>query len=85
MKLTTPATASDPYTDEAPPVKTSTLSNKSVGIVFKSAQFPPPVVPGTNLLPFIRTSVLEQPRFLRLAVAVPLAPLEFVMDCPGEI
>ena len=84
-KLTTPATASEPYTEDAPPVKTSTLSKSNVGMVLRSAQFPPPVVPGTILLPFIRTNVLEQPRFLRLTVAVPLEPLELVMDWPGEI
>ena len=53
--------------------------------MFKSAQLPPPVVPGTSLLPFIRTNVLEQPRFLRLTVAVPLEPFELVIDWPGEI
>ena len=70
--------------DEAPPVKTSTLSNSKVGTVFKSAQFPPPVVPETILRPFIRTSVLEQPKFRKFAVAVPEAPLELVIDCPAD-
>ena len=85
MKFTTPATASEPYTEEAPPVKTSTLSKSKVGIVFRSAQLPPPVVPGTSLLPFIKTNVLEHPKFLKLTVAVPFDPLELVIDWPGEI
>ena len=84
-KLTTPAIASEPYTEDAPPVNTSTFFKSNVGIVFKSAQLPPPVVPGTSLRPFIRTNVLEHPMFLRLTVAAPLDPLEFVIDCPGEI
>jgi hypothetical protein len=33
----------------------------------------------------MRTRVLEQPKFLKFAVAVPEAPLELVIDCPGEI
>ena len=36
MKLTTPATASAPYTDDAPPVITSTRSIAADGIEFKS-------------------------------------------------
>ena len=39
-----------------------------------SAQLPPFAVPGAILLPLIRTKVLEQPKFLRFAVAVPLDP-----------
>ena len=83
-KLTTPAIASEPYTEDAPPVRTSTRFRSNVGIVFKSAQLPPAVVPGTILLPFKRTNVLAQPIFLRLTVAVPLDPFELVIDWPGE-
>ncbi len=36
MKLTTPATASAPYTDDAPPVMTSTRSIAAAGIEFTS-------------------------------------------------
>ena len=36
MKLTTPATASAPYTDEAPPVSTSTRSIMNAGITLMS-------------------------------------------------
>ena len=71
--------------DDAPPVRTSTRSRRRVGIVFRSAQLPPEVVPGGIRLPFKRTNVLPQPRFLRLTVAAPLAPFEFVIDCPGDI
>jgi hypothetical protein len=36
MKLTTPATASAPYTDEAPPVMTSTRWIAAAGMVLRS-------------------------------------------------
>ena len=36
IMLTTPAIASDPYTDDAPPVITSSFSIKSVGIELRS-------------------------------------------------
>ena len=74
MKFTTPATASEPYTDDAPPVSTSTRLINNAGTWDKSAQLAPVAVPGAILLPFIRTSVLEQPKFLKLAVAVPFEP-----------
>ena len=37
MKLTTPATASAPYTDDAPPVRTSTRLISADGMTFRSA------------------------------------------------
>ena len=60
--------------DVAPPVKTSTLLISNAGTWLISAQTPPDEVPGAILFPFNRTKVLEQPRFLKLAVAVPLDP-----------
>ena len=83
MKLTTPATASEPYTDDAPPVKTSTLFNNKAGTWLMSAQLPPFAVPGAILLPLIRTKVLEQPKFLRFAVAVPFDPFAVWAIWPG--
>ena len=75
IKLTTPARASEPYTEVAPPVSTSTLLISNAGTWLISAQDPPVAVPGAILLPLIRTSVLAHPKFLRLAVAVPFEPL----------
>ncbi len=41
MKLTTPATASGPYTAEAPPVIVSTWSIAAAGIWFTSTMYSP--------------------------------------------
>ena len=77
MKLTTPATASAPYTEEAPPVSTSTCLSIAAGMMLMSAA--EPLVgdgsPGTSLRPFISVSVRVEPRPRRSTVAVPSAPL----------
>ena len=78
MKFTTPATASAPYTAEAPPVTTSTRSIRLAGMKFRSGAVltaPAAGVPGWRRRPSIRTSVRLAPRPRRSTVAVPVAPL----------
>ena len=79
MKLTTPATASAPYTAEAPPVRMSTRSTSEVGMKFRSAETAPideVGLPPISRRPSISTRVRDEPRPRRLTVAVPLEPLE---------
>ena len=83
MKFTTPATASAPYTEEAPPVRTSTRSISAFGIWFRSGapEFTPGAVsglPGISRRPLIRTSVRLAFRPRRSTVAVPVEPFEIV-------
>ena len=47
MTLTTPPTASDPYTAEAPSLRTSTRSMTEAGMELRSAEALAPVPPGT--------------------------------------
>ncbi len=81
MKLTTPATASAPYTAEAPPVRTSTRSTRGVGMKFRSAATAEVLVsdavglPACRRRPSISTTVRTAPRPRRLTVAVPCEPL----------
>ena len=65
--FTTPAIASEPYTDDAPPVMTSSFSIKSVGIELRST-YPSPGCPPTHLLPLTRVRVLPEPKPLKLTV-----------------
>src|SRR3569833_1764311 len=79
MKLTTPATASAPYTAEAPPVSTSTRSTRAVGMKFRSAAtgaMEDVGLPAMRRLPSISTRVRLGPRPRRLTVAVPSEALE---------
>ena len=79
MKFTTPATASEPYTAEAPPVRMSTRCTRAVGMKFRSAAMEPIAavgLPACSRLPSIRTTVRFDPNPRRLTVAVPLEPLE---------
>ena len=78
MKLTTPATASAPYTAEAPPVITSTRSIHSTGMVLTSTAEEPEVAP-TWRRPLTSTSVREVPmprRSIRPTPAVPMKRVE---------
>ena len=61
MKLTTPVTASAPYTAEAPPLKTSTLSMRGIGIEPTSTA-EDPCTPPTWRRPSTKTNVLLIPR-----------------------
>ena len=82
-KFTTPATASDPYTAEAPPVSTSTRSMSAVGMLLMSTE--PPWVVGTARVPLMSTRVRLEPRPRRSTVAVPLPGLFEVRSKPGTI
>ena len=83
MKLTTPATASEPYTAEAPPVSTSMFWIREFGIELISTV--PPEVVGVTRVPLISTSVRFEPRPRRLTVAVPLPGLFDVRSRPGTV
>lgn len=79
IKLTTPATASAPYTAEAPPVTTSTRSMSVAGTKFRSGAVLlglPEGVPMCRRRPSISTRVRLARRPRRSTVAVPVAPLE---------
>ena len=75
MMFTTPATASDPYTAEAPSFSTSMRSMAAVGIEFRSTDESAPVPPGTMRRPFKRARVRESPRPRRLTRVDPSPPL----------
>src|SRR6478672_1956293 len=77
MKLTTPATASEPYTAELPPVTTSTRSMRSVGIVFVSTR-KSPTLPVMWRRPLTSTSVRDSPRPRRSRMLRPLVPMKRV-------
>ena len=68
-KLTTPAIASDPYTDVAPPVMISIRSTSACGMLFTSTAVPTP--DGASRRPLTRTSVRPAPSPRRLTRAVP--------------
>ena len=70
--FTTPATASAPYTAEAPPVEISIRSIKEVAMLFKSTALSP-AIPPMKRRPLTRTSVLELPNPRRSVVFKPLA------------
>src|SRR5258708_30415919 len=87
MKLTTPATASAPYTAEAPPVRMSTRSTSEVGTKFRSAataEIDEVGLPPISRRPSISTRVRAEPRPRRLTVAVPLEPLETLEPCAAK-
>ena len=76
-KLTTPATASDPYTADLPPVTISIRSIRSVGIVLTSTV----KLPGdaeTWRRPFCSTSVLSTPSPRRSRKFTPAVPMKRV-------
>ena len=79
-KLTTPVTASAPYTDEAPPVSTSTRFTSADGMKFRSGEISH-ASPATMRRPLISTRVRSEPRLRRSTVAVPDAPLAMVEFC----
>jgi len=60
LKLTTPASASEPYTAEAPPVMISTLSISCDGMMLRSGT--PVPLAGISRLPSSRTRVDDVPR-----------------------
>lgn len=72
--MTTPATASEPYTDAAPSVRTSTLSKAITGMLFVSTKTLPSFAVAAAtvfLLPSTKTKVEERP-----------SPLKFTFDNP---
>ena len=78
--FTTPATASEPYTAEAPPVSTSMRSMNCAGMVFMSTAIEPGL-PDTKRRPSTSTSVRSMPRLRRSTVETPppeVRKLEFV-------
>ena len=77
MKLTTPVTASAPYTADAPPVSTSTRSTSFIGIEPTSTEAEP-CTPPTWRRPLTRTSVLLEPRPRRLRTFAPSAKPESI-------
>ncbi|MNN30590.1 hypothetical protein D3C81_1442440 [compost metagenome] len=73
--LTTPATASEPYTDEAPSRRTSTRSIMAVGRTFRSAEPTEPREPaGETRRPFSSTRVRLGPMPRRPIVLAPGPP-----------
>src|SRR5512146_2532866 len=82
-KLTTPATASAPYTADAPPVRTSTRSTRAIGMLLRSAELAPMWLlvasPGIRRRPLISTNVRCGPKPRRLTLDVPEAPLEAML------
>ena len=67
--MTTPATASEPYTDAAPSVRTSTLSKAITGMLFVSTKTLPSFAVAAAtvfLLPSTKTRVEERPSPLKL-------------------
>ena len=83
MKLTTPPTASAPYTDEAPPVSTSTRLISWAGMKLRSGTGLP-VSPGWRRRPLTSTRLRLEPRPRRLTVAVPEAPFEMFEPCAAK-
>ena len=80
MKLTTPATASEPYTADAPAVTTSTRSTMRAGTMSTLADDENGLPKGRRL-PSISTSVRCEPKPRRLRVDVPLAPFATSAVC----
>ncbi len=89
MMFTTPAMASEPYTAEAPSLRTSTRSMAAVGIEFRSTEESAPVPPGTNRRPFISTRVRAEPSPRRLMRVAPSPPLLtwvlMALPCSGRL
>ena len=85
MKFTTPATASEPYTAEAPPVRMSTRSIIAVGIWLMSGAAEAACTPPYGMRrPSISTRVRVEPRPRRFRVAVPVAPFDTVTFCAAK-
>ena len=76
ITLITPATASEPYIDEAPSLRISTRLIIETGIVCMSTL---PYASVTHLLPSTKTNVLPDPRFLSDTSLAPLPPLVEVL------
>ena len=74
--------ASDPYIEDAPSLRTSTLSTAAVGIVLISTEPSAPSPLFTHLLPSTRTRVLCAPRFLKSILTDPSPPLLYVLFKP---
>ena len=69
--FTTPVTASEPYTAEAPSATISILSTKDIGIRLRFTVPPPPKeAEPTVRRPLIRTAVRDAPAPRRLMVAL---------------
>ncbi len=84
MKLTTPETASEPYTDEAPPVTISTFLTSACGNVLMSTV--PLAIEPTERLPSSSTSVRLLPRLRRLIELMPaVPPLMLRFDVAGAV
>ena len=67
MKLTTPATASAPYTDDAPPVRTSARRISAAGMTLRSADwFVLFGSPGMRRRPLTRTSERFAPKVAKI-------------------
>jgi hypothetical protein len=77
MKLTTPAMASAPYTEEAPPVRMSMRLTSAAGMKLMSPTVDHASPVGMRR-PLISVSVRYSPRWRRSTVAVPLAVFEVV-------
>src|SRR3954470_12134230 len=87
MKLTTPATASAPYTADAPPVRMSTRSTSEVGMKLRSAEteaIDEVGLPPIRRRPSISTRVRLGPRPRRFTVAVPSEALETLEPCAAK-
>src|SRR3569833_666644 len=86
IKLTTPATASEPQAAEAPPVTTSTRWMMPLGRVGRST---PPIAGGppelglevTTRWPSNRTRVRTTPKPRRSTVSRPASPWEELPEC----
>ena len=74
--MITPATASEPYIDDAPSLRISTRLIIETGIVCISTL---PYASVTHLLPSTRTRVLPDPKFLNETSLAPLPPLVDVL------
>ena len=75
MMLITPATASEPYSAEAPSLRISTRSIADKGILFRSKADTAPRVPaGPARRPFNRIRVRFAPRPRRPTVSAPVPP-----------
>src|SRR3954451_9303066 len=84
MKLTTPETASAPYTDEAPPVRTSTRLISDDGMKLMSATEPWRGSPGCRRRPLTSTRVRCDPRPRRFTDAVPVEPFDTFEPCAAN-
>ena len=89
MMFTTPATASEPYTAEAPSLSTSTRSMTAVEMVFRSKAgtypLPAPSPPLTHRLPSTSTSVWRGPRLRSDTCVVPSEPVLNLLFTPPPL